>query len=246
MDYSNQPEPRAEHDATSVPADQPAKEHWDRESDGPRPTVTSEKSIGLLAGVEQSAKAEVHEKVNTRKKSTESGCRVIAGGWGTRLDSRVVCQRMDALSDELLSAVVTRLYRVERIFSAVYLARVIMIGATERIRQDRAESEKIKYWNIFLCIWILTVYRFENTDYRRILLITMSNLLRRRYSSYEIHDLLIYWCVFIIELLLVFLEWVSDNETSFIVDNYVQDIDLDRIHRKVNYSSIDGLVCQDH
>ena len=29
---------------------------------------------------------------------------------------------------------------------------------------------KIKYWNIFLYIWILTVYRFENTDYRRILL----------------------------------------------------------------------------
>ena len=75
---SGQRGPRAEHGAASVQADQPAQGHWGGESDGPRPTVTSAKRrwlVGLWTGVEQPAKTEAREKVNTRKKG-----RAIAGG----------------------------------------------------------------------------------------------------------------------------------------------------------------------
>ena len=61
------------------------------------------------------------------------GGRVIARGWCTRLGNRAVCQRVDALPGDLVSAALACLYRVERVTRAVSLARGNMTVAAQRV-----------------------------------------------------------------------------------------------------------------
>ena len=104
--------------------------------------------------------------------------------------------------------------------------------------------KKFKYWNIFLFYLDSRAVSFRQLS-------SSSNTQHHDVKSLT-SKILVLWNSWSIDLLLSLhyritsdlLEWASDNETSFIENNYVQDIDLDRIHRKVNYSSIDDLDCQ--
>ena len=69
------------------------------------------------------------------------GGRAIARGRCTRLGSRAVCQRVDALPGELASASLMWLYSVEGATRAVSLERGNTTVGAQRVRQDRAVSK---------------------------------------------------------------------------------------------------------
>ena len=143
-------DPGAEHGATSVQADQPAQKHRNHKRTRGRTLTESTTTFrplwrDSLWGAQ--------------------GGRAIAGGRCTRFCSRAVCQRVDPLPGELVSAALARSYSVERVTRAVSLARGNMTVAEQRVRRME-RCQKSTTTSVLVRVYSSVVNHFSKTGSR--------------------------------------------------------------------------------